>query len=47
MIYTSPTLTAISAAVGYDSIHAFSKVFRRQEGIFPSRFRSGVREELV
>jgi AraC-like DNA-binding protein len=42
MMHTSATLTTISLAVGYESIHAFSKVFRRNEGMSPSQFRNSI-----
>ena len=38
MLYTSWTFTHISEALGYESIHYFSKVFKQITGTAPSSY---------
>lgn len=40
--YTDMSISAIADALGFNSIHAFTRTFTRMEGIAPSRYREGV-----
>lgn len=39
MMGSSMTLSEIAVAVGFESVHSFSKAFRAEEGISPSEYR--------
>jgi transcriptional regulator GlxA family with amidase domain len=39
MMGTSQTLSEIATAVGFESIHSFSKAFHAEEGLSPSEYR--------
>lgn len=43
---TSMSLDEIATRVGYETAPAFSKAFRRSQGIAPGRFRAAARREL-
>ena len=40
--YTDMQIKVIAYEIGYDDIQAFSRFFKKQEGISPSEFRKNV-----
>ncbi|QEW02749.1 AraC family transcriptional regulator [Microbacterium lushaniae] len=44
---TDDTLEAIAQHVGYTSVYAFSRAFRRERGVAPGRFRAAARAGIL
>ncbi|HOJ10785.1 MAG TPA: helix-turn-helix domain-containing protein [Clostridiales bacterium] len=46
MMYSDFNISQISELVGFESIHYFSRYFKKKEGISPSEFRNGVKDNI-